>query len=1348
MTPTFALGLVIGLALSLLTVAGVAALLRQLQQWRLARLEQNPEESREQQRLAQGAESFKASLRRLDAATGGRGQRYRVPWCLVVGAENSGRRTLLAHSGTQRPFGAPGPEELRQEGRISFWLRDRGVMVLPPAVEAPEAHWNALLRKLRGTRAQRPVDSVLLTISCADLVGPAALGPEAARRKVDALYQALRRVHRVLGMRVPVYVLVTRCDVLPGFQGFCRALPRRYRDEMLGWSSPYAFETPYATGWVEEALETLHRDLCVAQTEALALGRGGPRERGDLLLLPAGLGMLAEPLRRFLDPLFLPGDYHEPILLRGLYFCGDPDGPATSVEAAEPKSPRHPAFVNHLLDQKIFPERGLAQPAAGSRTANHRALRTLQGALAVCVLLAPLALWSAVDSLRESLPPVTRTLQSLAELEGELRVARGSRQMVELEDEELERYAEATLLGMSRIQVARLAHPLLPTSWLSSVDGDVRDAMRTAFEDVVLSSFHASLQHSRDNLLGRGKVLAEQAGGLLGPARAPELQTLRSLDTDLNRLTRRLETYNGIRTVEPAQKLERVAWLAGDLFGLSLPGFTQDATLYVGALDNARYEQVEAPTPEQGVNWARELTGRFRRRLMLENPLERDLKELAEAISALKAGGQSGDNGVRAVRKVAVALKRTREEAEHPDAAWLADEVLGEPLPSMLAAIRASSLLGEQAARDTQSRWQSDFQSLRERLFQAEAPGLGRLLLVEKGKLVMAPRAVALQSLLEGFLVQPYVQAEHGEPLVRAPVEGPVRVLWDREGLAQALELVPAYESFLRKDLEKAPAELRGLLGGLAREQLERTLRERVARARRVEPLPANPVGLEGVRAGLASEVASLGRVSAPLRQLLDTYERLELSESSLELRGQLATETEALLRRVDALLESDRLYVPDARLAEWHGAHPAALEAFAVTDGEALAEYLKTQRSRVEELSREYAATPVALLEAVSAGRPTPPLLSKWQRIAAELRQRELLVPGNSVQVLETFVQSDMMKMVGDGCVGRLAPRRGDSTDFFLSRREALIQVLRQRCEGISTDEVVEGYQALASRFNQTLAGRYPFTSRGTSDPEQDASPRELRDFLRALDAYQPVLDRYLARSREDRARLLGPAGPDILAFLARMKTLRSFFAPLMTDDAAEPAPAFAVSVKYRVNRRAERWAHGIIEWRLEVGDELVDGSFRRWSLGDPIRVSLRWAKDGPFTPARSGQFRGVRVGTDGTAVFEYGGPWALVRLLREHGLRREMLERGADPRAASLGFLVALEPRERAEARGSSRIEARAFLRVLVFPPDSQVPLSVPREWPTRAPVLPGTGAAPPSSPAPESPTAPIRRTQESPP
>jgi type VI protein secretion system component VasK len=207
-------------------------------------------------------------------------------------------------------------------------------------------------------------------------------------------------------------------------------------------------------------------------------------------------------MKVFLDQLFRVNVYSESNLLRGMYMCGD----ATICQRHDSSSrkrieadKKHPVFVHDLFSKKLFPESGLARPLKKGVLNQERALRLMRRSVwGPLFLVSTLLLWSAYANLSRDVRAVMGFLDKVP-VETTLSVA-----------QDKDRFAQQTqelLAAIGNVSSSRLLSLRLPSSWLSSLDDDVQEAMRRSFERVVLGGLHEGLQLKAKQVLGTGREI-------------------------------------------------------------------------------------------------------------------------------------------------------------------------------------------------------------------------------------------------------------------------------------------------------------------------------------------------------------------------------------------------------------------------------------------------------------------------------------------------------------------------------------------------------------------------------------------------------------------------------------------------------------------------------------------------------------------------------------------------------------------------------------------------------------------------------------------------------------------------
>ncbi|MFJ2982146.1 MULTISPECIES: type VI secretion system membrane subunit TssM [unclassified Pseudomonas] len=296
----------------------------------------------------------------------GRGLGGQLPGYLLLGAVGSGKTTALAHSGLSFPLndtpGVAASGAIARTEHCDWWFTDEAVLLDTAGryatqasdPEKDKAAWLGLLDLLRKHRRRSPLSGVIVTLSVSDVLQQ---DDTARERLARALRARIEELYTRLGVVLPVYVMVTQCDRLPGFVEFFEHFGQQERAQVWGVTLPlaHAGQPGVALASFPLAFDALERQLQVRVLQRLQQERGLSR-RALLYQFPQQFAKLKPALGGFLDSVFEPNRFQVPVLVRGVYFTS---GPAKGRSF----------FISQLLREVIFNEAGLAvaHPKHGQR---------------------------------------------------------------------------------------------------------------------------------------------------------------------------------------------------------------------------------------------------------------------------------------------------------------------------------------------------------------------------------------------------------------------------------------------------------------------------------------------------------------------------------------------------------------------------------------------------------------------------------------------------------------------------------------------------------------------------------------------------------------------------------------------------------------------------------------------------------------------------------------------------------------------------------------------------------------------------------------------------------------------
>ncbi len=1201
-----------------------------------------------------------------------------------------------------------------------------------------------------------------MTIPATELAGPRETLNERVIKvgdKAAALFDKLVAAQKVLGMRLPVDLLVTKCDHIRGFKSFCGEVPKGMQQNILGWSNPYTLDAAYTTSWLDEAFENLYKNLFQTQIEVIVDGIQ-VHDSDDFFVFPTEFSTMLEPLRTYTNHLFKQSVYHESLYFRGLYFSGDASqGPATTASSSldftvepsentlepalkeetvttassEPEKPKRLAFLKDLFEMKIFPEFRLARPTAKIFLWRSRMTWALRSAIAGIALVWSLGMWWGFSELiteKQTLEPL------LTEINGQVKSlrVRGPE-----EDLPFSKMALNLLKGMTNVNTSSLTSIFIPRSWVSDLDDQIRQSMVVAYDKIILKSLYYELEDKVKRTLENSEaiVLEEESPNAL-PVKfkgIPEVKRLQKTLTDINLLWKNIQLYNELHT---SKELTQLGDVVKYLFGFDLPtDFYQNASFYHNALMDVEYKLYD-PTISRyllAIPKVRALTEDLYTRLFDRNVLLAKIQDFSNELETISRKNPKtlSRNGAEHFHLLLTKLEAMENQVAQPEFSWMskAQLDLGKPFNEMMTAIEMSAFLGADLKYELLETGQERFQDLIARLQRQRTSLTGPLLEQDKGQvfLKMSESVLRIKTALNTFLTHDFMIDQANDKELVTEIAPNDQLLWDEKQLQAAVDLHADFNGFQKQTLPKFPGRLQEQVRRTSRWQLQTSMNHLIAKGQTLKTVREKSA-FNRPEDALAIEVRSFKKSAPLLSQLMDIFSDLDFTDSSWELSKLVTKHGYHLLKNVDRMLESEALYeFKDGNFSWWTGLTPASLEAYEALDTRELAYYLSIQRERTKYLAREYAEPLVNFLvnRTIKRGHVEERLVSKRHRILIELDRYDAKRTRNSLTLLERFIQVEMPAINPENCLQKITPAdlRAPVKDFFGSNLHRLKTELSRQCKRLAKDEVLKSYSLVQTFFDRRLAGKYPLASPDDDLIVDEADPEDLRKFYY-------LLDRYLGQGLPllEKSTKFGHSKDSALEFIYLMEEARSFFAPFLSLEKSE-LPAYTLEVDFRVNRGAEKRANQVIEWAFETkGESVQDHQLKKepleWDLNDPIRLAFRWAKNSPDVPVAAGNWPGVAVEKRNVS-FTYDNKWSLIQLLSRHEPGVEDFGPLGDPKPHTLLFRIKTEKQQKEDSGDNDERtpavrefrEARLFVRVVVKSPLTKERVLLPA-LPNEAPRL----------------------------
>ncbi|MBQ4133685.1 MAG: hypothetical protein IJD04_08150, partial [Desulfovibrionaceae bacterium] len=250
---------------------------------------------------------------------------YALPWYMIMGKTGAGKSSSVQHSGLNAMQTDIGPEEGVQSTSNCDWhffqeavIMDTAGRYAVPLNEAEDSlEWRKFLSRLAGYRRREPLNGLVISVPADSLYGNGEhLLPEARclRRRID-------EIMRILGAKFPVYLMVTKIDLLTGMGRLLENLPEDAKRKSMGALVQSTEEKSLLPVDVQigNALKQITdrlKNFCLYAERA----REGEAPSPYRILAWEEFRAMMPALRAYAEEIFSRNPYQETPLLRGIFF--------------------------------------------------------------------------------------------------------------------------------------------------------------------------------------------------------------------------------------------------------------------------------------------------------------------------------------------------------------------------------------------------------------------------------------------------------------------------------------------------------------------------------------------------------------------------------------------------------------------------------------------------------------------------------------------------------------------------------------------------------------------------------------------------------------------------------------------------------------------------------------------------------------------------------------------------------------------------------------------------------------------------------------------------------------------
>lgn len=346
-----------------------------------------------------------SALKNSKVGGGGRNALYALPWYVIVGPPGAGKTTALQQSGLNFPYLSREGGGIRGVGgtrNCDWWLTNDGVLIDTAGrwtSDDDRNEWLGFLDLLKRYRNRKPLNGLLVAVSV-DRLGASseAEAHELGRRVRARVDEAMNQ----LEMSLPVYVVFTKCDLIPGFVETFDDMSRAERSQIWGFTETIKKggttnpEQRFSEQW-QELTSSLEQRVLRRMSEERRLER-----REAIFGFPQQFAAHGSRFSAFVGSLFEANVFQETPMLRGCYFVSgtqegnpidrvmhrmaDALGVATATPQGAAGAESKSYFITELFRQVVFPDADLAVRSASEQSRQRWLNIGVSSAIAVLAL--------------------------------------------------------------------------------------------------------------------------------------------------------------------------------------------------------------------------------------------------------------------------------------------------------------------------------------------------------------------------------------------------------------------------------------------------------------------------------------------------------------------------------------------------------------------------------------------------------------------------------------------------------------------------------------------------------------------------------------------------------------------------------------------------------------------------------------------------------------------------------------------------------------------------------------------------------------------------------------------------
>lgn len=1182
--------------------------------------------------------------------------RYKLPCFMIIGPEGCGKSTLLNNLNF---------EELSTKNSEidSMWkMFKEGVIFEFPKIESSEdksKFWSFIGELFVFIRPRRPLDGIIVTIPADVFLSDIVNVEKQAREMFERIFQFQRDIN----FKVPIYFIITKTDLIPGFQEFVHLLHESSKQQMFGWSCPYNLDIAFTMEWINEIFSTLDEGIRKA-VFYFARKREIDENLEKAVLFEAYFEKIKPILSTYLITMFRTHNPRDGLMLRGVYFVGKQKEITISQSGFVQVSALTPGvnvdvslnhlhsdelyFVQDLFKDKIFREYNIAYPIStntiGMSKNEYRNKFIFAGsALVISVgwFWGNSNIKTNIHSYCQNMKTIKKDLLKIKYIEDTLKSS---------SDQSLINNQTASLLqNMPVIKAGEFFSIFVPQSWLFSLSKAIKSTTELVFDSVVVKAMYLDLNFNTKNILLSSNIKTQKLDGRRDIFDVINFESFKNLDDFTNKvaeLKKISSEYNSIRSLEDSKTItDLTESLFKDKFEISeeLRKHVPNKKIISPKFNILDFqEEIEFSLKAVFDNFIKDV---------LDVTVEKVLESTISDIDRLYDAGKNAKvaYSVQDLAKLYNKVELTENIFKNKNFAWVRENKFC-PTPKyqkIMETLQNTGVIRSDCLRDLTNFAEASFNRYRNRLDEFKSDLTGQLL----DNLVISEGGLQLKNEIKSLLDLPFICViPSGHFFTEIPSDK--MLMWDVKRLKELSGLIDKYNEFSEIMPEAMRATYFDMYKTIAKKCFYPTIKAMIGNAEILEDMP-----MGSSRALLESaykkQAENIRKASILLPKIVKIMDEI-IDEENLEDFGfakLIIAQYILLLEKIDALFNLEKPYSTNPALFDnWDGrGNPKFMN---IQDPKSVKQYLDAQFARIRFLAKDLASPIIDLLT-----MPTlfdkirdKNLVNKWKEIISNVDDYENLKPGNSIAALESFITENLSKVSLDNFdqEGEIKTISENTGDYFLSNRSEVAKSLMSRADIVQYEKAASSYNKITQSFNQKLAHKFPF---GNSADE--ASVKDISDFVSLYESIDKSMYKILEKNADKKK-----INPNSLNFLKSIDSLMPFLKNWIAQSQSSDPNTCPVcfNVLLRPFSNMEAMTSAVIDRMLSInGVPVGDNANGAFFNNDKVMVLFGWIASANEKPDEKSKIANLRV-EGNNAAFTYEGKWAMFRLIENHKMGKDV--------------------------------------------------------------------------------------------